>query len=139
MKHATNWNDQKGVHVSGQEPVASRGSRVLTQPEWKAGKVHGGMHLVPIIRSHLRVGWHGRIDHTDVLRVTVDGIVHNPGISRTRRDPNRQNNGTAEYDIGKQMECRTYCCYEQAEEGNTQRRTGSRPQESEHADRLCSG
>ena len=30
------------------------------------------------------------------------------------------------------MECQTHCCYEQAEEGNTQGRTGSRAQDGEH-------
>lgn len=71
--------------------------------------------------------------------MAIDGIVHDLGVGRTRRDPNGQNNDTAEHDVGKQTECRTYRCYEQAKEGNTQRWAGSRAQDSEHASDCVQG
>jgi hypothetical protein len=75
----------------------------------------------------------------DVLPMAIDGVVHDLGVGRTRRDPNGQNDDTTEHDVGKQTECRTYRCYEQAEDGNTQRRAGSRAQDSEHVSDCVQG
>ena len=61
----------------------------------------------------------------NVLRVAVDGIVHDLGVSWTRGDPNGQYNDATQRDVGKQTERRTCRCYEQAEQGDTQRRAGS--------------
>ena len=72
------------------------------------------------------------MDHNVGHQSYYCGMVNVLAIDWTQRDPNRQINDTKEYNTGEQMECQTHCCYEQAEEGITQGRTGSRAQDGEH-------